>query len=83
MRTRIEDLKQVGNYKEIVQNLEIENVEDDADSSKWIAKDIECLLTYFTISKNTTYKQGFNELLGPFLWLALKTKIELPRVNED
>ena len=33
---------------------------------------IEKLLTFYTKKSGTTYKQGYNELVGPFLWLAYK-----------
>ena len=32
---------------------------------------VEKILTYYTKNSNTTYKQGYNELLAPFLWLSM------------
>ena len=32
--------------------------------------DIEKVLTFYTRNSGTNYKQGYNEILGPFLWLA-------------
>jgi hypothetical protein len=37
-----------------------------------IVSKIEKLLTFYTKKSGTTYKQGYNELVGPFLWLAYK-----------
>jgi len=35
----------------------------------------EKVLTFYTLQSQTSYKQGYNELLGPFLWLAHKDKL--------
>ena len=37
-----------------------------------IVSKIEKLLTFYTKKSGTTYKQGYNELVGPYLWLAYK-----------
>ena len=41
----------------------------DKDLSQLILN-IERILTFYTKVSNTTYKQGYNELSGPFLWLT-------------
>ena len=35
-----------------------------------------CLLTYYVKRERITYKQGINEILLPFLWLATRSKNE-------
>ena len=39
-------------------------------SNQEIAEKIEKLLTFYTKKSGTTYKQGYNEIVGPFIWLA-------------
>jgi hypothetical protein len=33
---------------------------------------LEKILTFYTKNSNTVYKQGYNEILGPFLWLTVQ-----------
>ena len=41
-------------------------------SNQEINEKIEKLLTFYTKKSGTTYKQGYNEIVGPFIWLAYK-----------
>lgn len=64
-RTRINDIRTVWQ--------DTENLEDN----QIIISTIESVLTFYTKNSNTTYKQGYNELLAPFLWLSLKNNSDL------
>lgn len=44
---------------------------DDSKAHEEVIRAIEKVLTFYTKNSNTTYKQGYNELLGPWLWMAL------------
>ena len=46
-------------------------------STEDIASDIEKVLTYLARESGTTYRQGYNEILGPFLWLAIRDSLGL------
>ncbi len=40
---------------------------------------VECLLTYYCKKNNVKYKQGMNEIVGPFILLKAKLKISLSK----
>jgi hypothetical protein len=64
-RTRVYDLKSV---LDLHTEGGIES--NEVKETSQIVADIEKVLTFYTKRSGTTYKQGYNELLGPFLWLA-------------
>jgi hypothetical protein len=41
---------------------------------------LECLLTYYCKKNNIKYKQGMNEIVGPFILLKSKISISLSRI---
>lgn len=43
-----------------------------------IAELIQRTLTFYTLESKTTYKQGYNELLGPFIWMAIRDSLNAP-----
>ena len=42
-----------------------------------IASDVEKVLTFAVKQSGTNYRQGMNEILGPFLWLAIRDSLGL------
>jgi hypothetical protein len=63
-RTRIFDIKSV---------IDLDSGAVESNEPKEISNiisEIEKVLTFYTKRSGTSYKQGYNEILGPFLWLA-------------
>lgn len=53
---------------------EAKTEEDKAQLDETIKTSIEKVLTHYAKEADTSYKQGLNELLAPFLWLAVQFK---------
>ena len=51
-------------------------VKADTDRARFISKEhreaMQSLLTYFCKSEGVSYKQGINDVMAPFVWLAFQ-----------
>lgn len=79
-RTRVYDIKSILSRKtENDPDYELNPVDTHETAlNAQIIQEIEKVLTFYTKRSGTTYKQGYNELLGPFLWLAHLNRKKVP-----